>query len=57
VIEFWVERVKQGKPVELPWRPLRQTVDREGAAFVGDAIGWQVSRRARTHRQAADGHD
>jgi hypothetical protein len=37
LIEFWVERVKQGEPVELPWWPLRQTVFKDGMPHEG----WQ----------------
>ena len=30
LIDLWVERVRQGEYVELPWRPLRQTIFKDG---------------------------
>jgi hypothetical protein len=35
LIELWVERVQRGEPVELPWRPLRSTVFRDGTTGEG----------------------
>ena len=37
LIDLWVERVKQGEYVELPWRPLRSTVFKDGMPHEG----WQ----------------
>jgi hypothetical protein len=37
LIDLWVERVKQGEPVELPWRTLRQTIFKDGLPHEG----WQ----------------
>ena len=37
LIELWVERVKQGEPVELPWKRVRESIFRDGTP----REGWQ----------------
>jgi hypothetical protein len=35
LIDLWVERVRTGEPVELPWRQLRSAVFRGGTTGEG----------------------
>jgi len=61
LIDLWVERVQQGEPVELPWRPLRSTVFRGGTTGEGwrrmeekfAARGVAVTKHRRGNNEAA----